>query len=143
MKKTLLMVVLALTSLTACSKDRIISYDQLPANAKNVIEKYFDKVNVSYVKQDGTGMWAEYEVKFMNMDEVEFDSKGTLKSVDMRSGEVPSALVPQLIRTYVADNFAGQVIIKYSVEKYGHEIKLNGGLEIEFDKSFNVRKIDD
>lgn len=143
MRKALLMVVMAIASLTACSKDRIISYDQLPDNARSIIEKYFDKTQVSYVKQDGSGIWAEYEVKFMNLDEVEFDSKGEVKSVDMKSGEVPSDLVPEQIRVYVASNFAGRIIIRYSVEKYGYEIELNGELEITFDKSFRVRELGD
>lgn len=142
MRKTFLLAVIVLLACTACGKDQIISYDQLPANAKNIVEKYFDKNNVAYVKKDGIGDWVEYEVKFLNQDEVDFNSNGEVRSVDMKSGEVPSDLVPQQIRDFVAKNYAGQIIVQYSVIYRGYEIELSSGLEIKFDKQCNVIELD-
>ncbi len=142
MRKTFLLAVIVLLACTACSKDQIISYDQLPANAKTIVEKYFDKNNVAYVKKDGIGDWVEYEVKFLNQDEVDFNANGEVRSVDMKSGEVPSDLVPQQIRDFVAKNYAGQTIVQYEVTYRGYEIELSSGLEIEFDKQCNVTNLD-
>jgi len=129
-------------SFTSCDKDQVISYDQLPGNAKTIIEQYFDRNQVAYVQKDGAGIWTEYEVKFNNQNEIDFNHKGELKSVDMKVGVVPSDLVPQQIRDYVSTNYPGQSIRKYSVESNGYEIELSNGLEIEFDKKFNFKKID-
>lgn len=142
MKKMFLLAVIVLFACTACGKDQIISYDQLPANAKTIVEKYFDKNNVAYVKKDGIGNWVEYEVKFLNQDQVEFNANGEVKSVDMKSGEVPSDLVPRQIRDFVANNYASQTIVEYSVIYRGYKIELNSGLEIEFDKQYNVTELD-
>lgn len=140
--RTLILAIVALLSLTSCGKEQIISYDQLPSNARTIVESHFDRSLIAYVKKDGAGSFTEYEVKFNNQDEIDFNHKGEVKSVDMKSGAVPSELVPQQIREYVAKNFAGQTIIQYSVERNGYEIELNSGLDIEFDNKFNVRKID-
>ena len=140
--RTLILAIVALLSLTSCGKEQIISYDQLPSNARTIVERHFDRSLIAYVKKDGAGSFTEYEVKFNNQDEIDFNHKGEVKSVDMKSGAVPSELVPQQIREYVAKNFAGQTIIQYSVERNGYEIELNSGLDIEFDNKFNVRKID-
>lgn len=142
MRKIFLLAVIVLLACTACGKDQIINYDQLPANAKNTIEKYFDKNNVAYVKKDGIGDWVEYEVKFLNQDEVDFNSNGDVKSVDMKSGAVPSDLVPQQIRDFVANNYSPQTIVQYEVTYRGYEIELSSGLEIEFDKQCNVTNLD-
>ena len=140
--RTLILAIVALLSLTSCGKEQIISYDQLPSNARTIVESHFDRSLIAYVKKDGAGSFTEYEVKFNNQDEIDFNHKGEVKSVDMKSGAVPSELVPQQIREYVAKNFAGQTIIQYSVERNGYEIELSSGLDIEFDNKFNVRKID-
>lgn len=142
MKKRLLLVLVTVMSLTACGKDQIINYDQLPANAKNIIEKYFDRSQVAYVKQDGIGSWIEYEVKFLNQDEVDFNANGDVRKVDMESGAVPSDLIPQQICDFVTKNYASQTIVQYSVTYRGYEIELSSGLEIEFDKQCNVTKLD-
>lgn len=142
MKKSFLFAVIMLLACTACGKDQVISYDQLPANAKNVVEKYFDKNNIAYVKKDGIGDWVEYEVKFLNQDEVDFNSNGEVRSVEMKSGAVPSELVPQQILDFVAKNYAGQTIVQYSVIYRGYEIELSSGLEIKFDKQCNVTELD-
>lgn len=142
MKKSFLFAVIMLLACTACGKDQVISYDQLPANAKNVVEKYFDKNNIAYVKKDGIGDWVEYEVKFLNQDEVDFNSNGEVRSVEMKSGAVPSELMPQQILDFVAKNYAGQTIVQYSVIYQGYEIELSSGLEIKFDKQCNVTELD-
>lgn len=140
--RTFILAIVALLSLTSCGKEQIISYDQLPSNARTIIESHFDHSQIAYVKKDGAGSFTEYEVKFNNQDEIDFNHKGEVKSIDMKSGAVPSELVPQQISEYVAKNFAGQTIIQYSVERNGYEIELSSGLDIEFDNKFNVRKID-
>lgn len=142
MKKSFLFAVIMLLACSACGKDQVISYDQLPANAKNVVEKYFDKNNIAYVKKDGIGDWVEYEVKFLNQDEVDFNSNGEVRSVEMKSGAVPSELVPRQILDFVAKNYAGQTIVQYSVIYRGYEIELSSGLEIKFDKQCNVTELD-
>jgi len=141
--KTLFMALVALLSLTSCGNDQVISYDQLPADARAIVEKHFDRSQVAYVQKEGAGSFTEYEVKFNNGDDIEFNHKGEVKSVDMKSGAVPSELVPQQIRDYVTKNYPTAYIKQYSVESNGYEIELSSGLEIEFDKKFNVRKIGD
>ena len=142
MRKSFLLAVIVFLTCTACGKDQIINYDQLPANAKSTIEKYFDRNNIAYVKKDGIGDWVKYEVKFLNQDEVDFNANGDVRSVEMKSGAVPSDLVPQQILDFVAKNYASQTIVEYSVTYRGYKIELSSGLEIQFDKQCNVTELD-
>ena len=56
---------------------------------------------------------------------------------------VPSALVPTEITDYVSRLHPTQSIVKISKDGLGWDIKLSNGIEIEFDKRFNVVDFDD
>ena len=59
------------------------------------------------------------------------------------SAAVPAALVPVEITNYVSRIHGSQSIAKISKDKRGWDITLSNGIEIEFDKRFNVIDFDD
>ncbi len=59
------------------------------------------------------------------------------------STTVPVALVPVEITNYVNRIHGSQSITKISKDNRGWEIELSNGIEIEFDKRFNVVDFDD
>ena len=59
------------------------------------------------------------------------------------STTVPTALVPVEIANYVSRIHGTQTITKISKDRRGWDIKLSNGIEIEFDKRFNVIDFDD
>ena len=59
------------------------------------------------------------------------------------STTVPTALVPVEIANYVSRIHGTQTITKISTDRRGWDIKLSNGIEIEFDKRFNVIDFDD
>ena len=60
-----------------------------------------------------------------------------------RYAAVPADIVPEQIKSYVAQTFPNQQVRKIERKRYSWEIELSNGLEIEFDKQFNVTDIDD
>ena len=80
---------------------------------------------------------------YADRPEVEFDSDGAGTSVGSRYTAVPADIVPEQIKSYVAQTFPNQQVRKIERKRYSWEIELSNGLEIEFDKQFNVTDIDD
>ena len=128
-------------ALISCS-DKLVPADQLPAAAHSFIQQYFPGIPISYVKKDA-GLKTGFEVVLTDGTEIDFDGKGEWDSVDCRRSAVPEALVPAAIGGYVQTNFPGQMIVKIDKELYGYEIELGSGLDLKFDSSGKLIRIDD
>ena len=144
MKKNLLVVLAALSiSLTACAKDQIVPFEQVPQPAKDLVAQHFDAAQVSYVKLDKDLLDWEYEVRFNDGRSVEFNKNGELTKVDCKQTEVPTALVPEQVRNYVKANFPNAFITEWGREDRGYKAELNNGLDLEFNRNYEFLRIDD
>ena len=83
-----------------------------------------------------------YEVVLQNGTKIEFDKKGNVTEVECKQGAVPAALIPQAISTYLQTNQAGQTVRKIEFNKNEYEVELSNGLDITFNKRFQVIDID-
>ena len=141
MKKYLILLVAILTLgfSAKADHDQVITFNQLPATAQALLKEHFaDKVPL-IVTMD----WDDYTIVYDSGEKVEFDKQGTWKEIDCRSSFVPTALIPEQIKANVKTSFPGTTIIKLDRNRRGYEVKLNNGLEIEFNRSFQVIDIDD
>ena len=123
--------------------DRPITLDKLPAAAQTFLKSHFAELTLAYAVEDPKFIGSEYEVIYTDRTEVEFDSDGASTSVGSRYAAVPADIVPEQIKSYVAQTFPNQQVRKIERKRYSWEIELSNGLEIEFDKQFNVTDIDD
>ncbi len=138
MKKYLLLLVSLIVSAVAVSagpRDKYtIDREQLPVEARNFLSTHFPKTKVGMIKVDRHLLKkTDYDVRLTNGTEVDFDNAGVWKSVDCKTREVPSAIVPKSIRNYVAKNFQDVFIV--SIEKKssgGYEVELSDGVELKF-----------
>ena len=109
MKKSLLIIVAFVMTMCLTVKadnDRVITFEQLPAEAQTMLKKYFaDKVPLV--------------------------------------SAVPTALIPEQIKASVKKTFPGATIIKLDRDRRGYDVKLNNGMELEFNKKFEIVDIDD
>ena len=123
--------------------DRIITVEELPAPARQFVDTHFRGVEVSYAKVDEEWFDKEYKVVFVNGSKVEFVKGGDWKEVDCKYGEVPAGVVPQPILDCIATRFAGRKVIGIEQDRRRYDVKLDNGLELEFDRSFRLIDIDD
>ena len=63
--------------------------------------------------------------------------------IENACARLPAALVPPQITDYVSRIHAEQTIVKISKDTRGWDIELSNGIEIEFDKKYNVVDFDD
>ena len=142
MKKSLLIIVAFVMTMCFTVKadnDRVITFEQLPAEAQTMLKSYFaDKVPLVI-----TVDWDDYTVIYQSGEKVEFDKKGNWKDIECKASAVPTALIPEQIKANVKKTFPAATIIKIDRDRRGYDVKLNNGMEIEFDKKFNVVDIDD
>lgn len=127
----------------SADNDKIINKNQLPAPAQQFINEHFSGIDLSYAKEERDILKKSYEVRLANGARLEFSDKGVWEEVDCQFGEVPVAIIPDAIKKYVSDNFAGEKIISIERNRYHYEVKLSNRLELKFDNDFNIYDIDD
>ena len=110
----------------------------------NFVQQYFPQATVQMVMPDED----DIDVILNDYTKIEFRLNHEWKKVDCEHATtyttMPAELVPEQITAYVNSNFQGATIKKLE-KKYmgGWEIELSNGIEIEFDKRFNVIDFDD
>ena len=134
----LLMAVVMCMSVKA-DDDRVITYQQLPQNAQEFLKQHFSKLVPLVVTMD----WDDYTIMYESGEKIEFNKQGEWKDIDCRASHVPAVLIPQQIKSSVQQSFPGTSIIKIDRNRRGYEVKLNNGLEVEFNRNFQVIDIDD
>ncbi len=144
MKKVFnVIIIFALFSLIACADQKeVITFAQLPPVSQEIVKQNFDVNTISYVMKERE--WTvEYEVRFTTGQELEFYSSGELKKVDCKMQQVPDALIPQEVLTYVKTNFPNNYIKEWGHDDGGYKAELNNGLDLKFDSSYRFSRIDD
>jgi uncharacterized membrane protein YciS (DUF1049 family) len=140
-KSILMMLVLVLTMSMAmmADNDRVITFDQLPAQAQTLLKTHFANKVPLIVTVD----WDDYTVMYQSGEKVEFDKKGNWKDINCKASGVPADLIPEQIKANVEQTFPGATVIKLDRDRRGYDVKLNNGMEIEFNKNFQMVDIDD
>ena len=129
---------------TACAdNDKPIAVTQLPAKAQQFIKSYFPNEKVALAKVEREFLETRYEVVFTNSSKVEFWKDGEWKEIDCKYSVVPTKLIPTQIAQYVSQNYPDTQIVKIDRDKRDYEVKITNGLELTFDKQFNLIDIDD
>ena len=141
MKPMKILLITLLTSIgvfTAKADDRPISISQLPAKAQQFIQTYFKNVEISYATVDRDYLDKSYEVRFVNGTKVEFEKSGEWDNIDCHREAIPVGIVPDKIEEYVKNNHPGQIIVKIDRDRRDYEIDLRNGIEIKFNRNFQV-----
>ena len=143
MKKALafaLFICIALAN-TSCNNDKKALF------INTFVKTYFPDNEVVANIKDGF----DCDVTLSDYTQIGFDGNlfGKLEweEVDCRhaslSTAVPASLVPAEITNYVNRIHGSQAITKIAKDNRGWDIELSNGVEIEFDKRFNVIDFDD
>ena len=144
MKKSIFFVLALVMSICLpltlmADNDQVITFDRLPATAQTMLKQNFsDKVPLVI-----TADWDDYKVMYTNGDKVEFDKKGNWRDIECKTSQVPAALIPAQIVANVNATFPGATITEIDQDRRGYSVKLSNGLELEFNRSFQIVELDD
>lgn len=129
---------------TACAdNDKPITVAQLPAKAQQFVKTHFPKEKIALAKLEQDFLETRYEVVFTNGSKVEFLKDGEWKEIDCKYSTVPTAVIPAQIAQYISQNYPDTKVVQIDRDKRDYEVKITNGLELTFDKQFNLIDIDD
>ena len=123
--------------------DKPINVTQLPATAQQIIKKHFAGKKVALAKMESGLFEKSYEVVFNNGEKVEFNRNGNWTEINCKMSSVPAGLVPAKIKQYVKATYPGAKIVQIEIDDSQYEVKLSCGVEVAFNKNFQVVDIDD
>ena len=84
-----------------------------------------------------------YDVIFTNGDKLEFDKKGGWTNVDCKQTQVPKDILPKEILNYLNANYPNLNVRQIEkTDSKGYDVELSNGVELEFNKKFQVIDID-
>ena len=83
-----------------------------------------------------------YDVVLRNGTKLEFDKKGNLTEIDSKQGIVPSQLIPQPIKNYLKENYKGAAVRKIELNTKEYEVELTNGIDLTFNRRFQLIDID-
>ena len=148
MKRIFRILMIAICCMVSCNmaanagNDKPISVNALPAKAQTLLNNHFNSQKVMLATIESGVVSRSYDVVLQNGTKLEFDKKGNLTEIDCKLGIVPALLIPQAIKNYLKDNYAGQSVKKIEMNKNEYEVELTNGLDLTFNKHFQLIDID-
>ena len=122
--------------------DKPIAINALPVKAQTLLNNHFNGQKVMLATIESGIINRSYDVVLQNGTKLEFDKKGNLTEIDCKQGKVPALLIPQAIRNYLKENYPAQAVKKIEMNKNEYEVELANGLDLTFNKHFQVIDID-
>ena len=148
MKRIFRILMIAICCMVSCNivanagNDKPISVNALPAKAQTLLNQHFNGQKVMLATIESGVVSRSYDVVLQNGTKLEFDKKGNLTEIDCKQGIVPMLLIPQAIKNYLEVNYAGQSVKKIEIKKNEYEVELVNGLDLTFNKHFQLIDID-
>ena len=148
MKRMIRILMIAICCMLTCNmaanagNDKPIAINALPIKAQTLLSNHFYNQKVMIATIESGIINKSYDVVLQNGTKLEFDKKGNLTEIDCKQGIVPALLIPQAIKNYLKDNYAGQSVKKIEMNKNEYEVELTNGLDLTFNKHFQLIDID-
>lgn len=148
MKRMMKILMIAICCMLSCNmaanagNDKPISVNALPAKAQTLLSQHFNGQKVMLATIESGVVSRSYDVVLQNGTKLEFDKKGNLTEIDCNQATVPDQLIPQAIKNYLMENYAGQSVKKIEMNKNEYEVELANGLDLTFNKHFQLIDID-
>ena len=148
MKRIFRILMIAICCMLSCNmvanagNDKPIAINALPIKAQTLLSNHFNNQKVMLATIESGVVSRSYDVVLQNGTKLEFDKKGNLTEIDCKQGIVPALLIPQAIKNYLKDNYAEQSVKKIEMNKNEYEVELTNGLDLTFNKHFQLIDID-
>jgi len=134
MKKFLFFVACAFAALSVSAAPQEVEFDKLPKNSQEFLQRYFPGEKVKRVEMDREASWDKYTVYFNSGNQVSFEGgSGDCSQIIMKSGSVPSTVLPAKVRAYLSGKYAGQNVTMFQTTKEGYKACLADKTCVDFD----------
>ena len=130
--KILSLIFLSATLMMSCSSDDD-KMNASPQEMEAFAMQHFPNSKVIQTKEINYKGSRAFEIKLEGGIELKFDSNGKLIEIESET-RIPDSLIPSKILDYVALHYPDNFIIEWELEDYKQEVKLDNGVELEFER---------
>lgn len=123
--------------------DRMINWEQLPAQAREFLTTHFEGKALSLAKEDRELFELRYEVVLVGGEKIEFTRSGAWEEVSCRYASIPSAIIPPEILSQVQRRYPDVAVTEINREFKRYELQLSNGMELIFDRQGRLVGWDD
>ena len=148
MKRMIRVLMIAICCMMSCNmaanagNGKPISVNALPTKAQTLLNNHFNGQKVMLATIESGVVSRSYDVVLKNGTKLEFDKRGNLTEIDCKQGIVPDQLIPQAITNYLKENYEGQSVRKIEINRKEYEVELTNGLDLTFNKHFQLIDIE-
>lgn len=144
MKKLLCsLVALLLCFTTSWAEEKVIDQNMLPKAAQSFIKDYYSQDKVSIVTVEKSAFDKDYKVILTSGVKIEFDGSGNWSEIECkRNSQVPLAVIPSYVLSYVKDKFPNSKVQKIEKSKKYVEVELNNNIELKFNSKGKLVEFD-
>jgi len=126
---------------TVFAQDRVVPNAEIPPAIQQYVKKHFPNQSIVKVEMDMEGTKKEYEIKLDNRTELEFNGQYQVEKIDGKSA-IPASSIPAPINEYVKMHYPNNTVTEWETEWNHQEVKLDNGIELEFDLKGAFIRID-
>jgi non-canonical (house-cleaning) NTP pyrophosphatase len=126
----------------SADNNKPIAFEQLPQQAQQFVKTHFADVKVTLSTVESGLIEKTYDVALNNGTKLEFDRKGQWTEVVCPTTYVPNKVLPNEIKAYLETTFPQSKVTKIEREDGRHEVTLENGTEVTFNKKFQVTDVD-
>ncbi|NLM91493.1 MAG: hypothetical protein GX168_00955 [Bacteroidales bacterium] len=141
MKKIFLLVVAGVL-FASCEKETVLPMGEVPSEITSYTDTHFPEHPIVQVVKDNDGFELTYDVLLEGTISLEFNRKREVIDIDSPF-RLPDSVIPQKILDYASANYADYFIVGWGIDDRNQQVKLNHGLELEFNMSGDFIRIDD
>jgi hypothetical protein len=105
---------------------------EIPAEIKNYIQDYFSENTILSAVKETDDNVITYEIDLSREIDLEFDSSFQIIEIEADT-QLPDAVIPQAILTYVIQNYPNNFIVSWELEASFQYVELNNERELKFD----------
>lgn len=140
MKKIILLAILPLL-FASCEKEEIITDNDIPSEILSYTDNHFPENPIMQVVKDSDGWELSYDITLDGGFFLEFNRKKEVTDIEGLS-MLPNSVIPAKLLTYVETNYGENFIIGWELDDRNQQIKLDNGLELEFNMKGDFLRID-
>ena len=123
------------------SNDIILTDAEIPLAIKTYFLTYFPTNTIIRAEKEKDLSVITYEIYLTGGLKLEFNSAFTIIDID-GIAQLPNTVIPKSLLDYVAANYPTNFITDWELELNYQEIKLNNGIQLEFEMNGNFIRID-
>ncbi|WDF67509.1 PepSY-like domain-containing protein [Sphingobacterium oryzagri] len=125
-----------------------IEVSALPEASRATLNTYFNEASVTSAKKSSSAniYGSIYSALLSNGFEIDFNENGLWTEIESEKNlAIPTQFLQDelpKVQTYLAANYANNVVVEIERERYGFTIELNNGIDLVFDQEQNLIGVD-